>query len=190
MPAAAFETEAPQLSVNPEIQLMRSLLLIVFLLFLHVISFSQNYGAVKGKLTDSTSIQPMSSATVSVIKQADSSLVSYVVSDKAGMFEIKELTMGNYFIQVSFTGYESYKIKFSLTKEKKIFDAGNIVMKRRIKTLDGVTVSDATPIRINGDTISFKASAFNSRPDATVEDVLKKLPGMHVQKRWNCKCNG
>ena len=27
-----------------------------------------------------------------------------------------------------------------------------------------------------------KPGAFNSRPDATVEDVLKKLPGMQVQK--------
>ena len=55
-------------------------------------------------------------------------------------------------------------------------------MHKKINTLDGVTVSDATPIRINGDTISFKANAFNSRPDATVEDILKKLPGFLVQK--------
>ena len=174
--------EAHLLSVNPEIQLMRSLLLIVFLLFSYVISYSQNDGAVKGKLTDTALKQPMSSATVSIMKQVDSSFAGYVVSDKTGMFEIKNLNLGNYFILVSFMGYENYKMNFSLTKEKKIFDAGNITMKRKIKTLDGVTVSDATPIRINGDTVSFKVSAFNTRPDATVEDVLKKMPGMQVQK--------
>ena len=150
---------------------MRSLLLIVFLLFSYVISYSQNDGSIKGKLTDTALKQPMSSATVSVMKRADSSFAGYMVTDKGGVFEIKNLSMGNYFFLVSYTGYENYKMNFSLTKEKTIFDAGNITMKRKIKTLDEVTVSDATPIRINGDTISLKAIAFNTRPYATVEDV-------------------
>jgi len=45
-----------------------------------------------------------------------------------------------------------------------------------------VIVTDAAPVKINGDTISFKVDAFKSKPNATVEDVLKKLPGIQVQK--------
>ena len=57
------------------------------------------------------------------------------------------------------------------------------------KALPGVTVTES-PVRMNGDTISFKAKAFNAKPDATVEDVLKKIPGVQVQKDGSVKAMG
>src|SRR6185436_18092084 len=161
---------------------MKNFTLAFFLLFAYSISHSQGNGIIKGKLIDTTLKQPLSSATISVMNELDSSFAGFIMSDKKGAFEIRSLNMGDYFIMISFTGYENFKLGFSLSKERRVFDAGEIIMQKKIKTLEGVTVSDATPIRVNGDTISFKASAFNSNPDATVEDILKKLPGFQVQK--------
>lgn len=177
-----MQNEDPQLSLNPQIQLMRSLILSCILLLAYSISYSQSNGMIKGKLIDTSLTQPLSAATVSIMSSSDSSFAGFIMTDKKGMFEIRSLSMGNYFLTASFTGYENFILNFSISKEKKTVEAGTLIMQKRFKTLDGVTVTDAVPIRMHGDTLSFKADAFNSRPDATVEDVLKKLPGIQVQK--------
>jgi hypothetical protein len=146
-------------------------------------------GAVKGKLVDSTS-QLLTNATVSVLVKKDSSLVNYTLSDSKGKFEIKNLAVGDYHLFASFSGFEVYQKMFSVTADKRIVDLGTIIMQPEYKTLTGVVVTDASPVKINGDTISFKANAFNNKPDATVEDVLKKIPGVQVQKDGSIKAMG
>jgi Carboxypeptidase regulatory-like domain len=167
---------------------MKNLALLLFIgLFPFFLSAQQ--GAVKGKLIDST-LQSVSNATISVLQKKDSSLVGYTLSDTKGSFELKNLPVGDYQLFISSTGYEVYKKAFSISADKRISDLGIITMKPEYKTLTGVVVTDASPVKMNGDTISFKANAFNSRPDATVEDVLKKVPGIQVQKDGTIKAMG
>ena|SRR5688572_6731692 len=150
---------------------------------------SAQTGAVKGKLIDSTG-QSLSNATVSILQKKDSSLVSYTLSDAKGAFELKNIDVGDYHLFASFLGYEVYQKTFSVTTSKRIADLGVITMQPEYKTLAGVVVTDASPVKMNGDTISFKANAFNNKPDATVEDVLKKIPGIQVQKDGTIKAMG
>ncbi|HET6721160.1 MAG TPA: TonB-dependent receptor family protein, partial [Chitinophagaceae bacterium] len=107
-----------------------------------------------------------------------------------GSFEIKNLPTGDYHLFVSFTGYEGYKNSFSITATQRVVDLGVIILQHEYKTLTGVVVTDASPVKMNGDTISFKANAFNSKPGATVEDVLKKIPGVQVQKDGSIRAMG
>ena len=146
-------------------------------------------GGVKGKLSDST-VQSFSNATISVLQKKDSSLVAYTTSDINGAFELKNISIGDYLLFVSFTGYEVYQKAFSISAAKLMVDLGTIIMTPEYKTLIGVVVTDASPVKMNGDTISFKANAFNSKSDATVEEVLKKIPGVQVQKDGTIKAMG
>jgi hypothetical protein len=161
-------------------------LLIVTALFPFFLAAQQ--GAVKGKVTDST-YQAINNATVSILQKKDSSLVSYSLSDDKGSFEIKNLSNGDYQLFISFVGYQVYKKYFSISSGKLIIDMGVIIIKPEFKTLSGVIVTES-PVRMNGDTISFKANAFKAKPDATVEDVLKKIPGVLVQKDGSIKAMG
>ena len=149
---------------------------------------SAQTGVVKGKLVDTTG-QVLLNATISVLQKKDSSLVDYTMSDSKGSFEIKNLSLGDYQIFISFTGYEVYKGSFSIITYKRILDFGLIMLWPEYKTLSTVVVTES-PVKMNGDTISFKANAFNSKPDATVEDVLKKIPGVQVQKDGSIKAMG
>ena len=149
--------------------------------FIPFLSVCQN-GFVKGKIVDTVQKQNLTSATVSVIAKNDSSIIAFSVSDKSGFFEITGLYPGEYILSISFNGYENVYRPFSITKEKKGNDAGEIVMQRNIMELEGVSVTDNAPVRLHGDTISFKVNAFKNNPNATAEDVLKKIPGIQVQK--------
>src|SRR5215203_938378 len=108
-------------------------------------------GTVKGRLSDS-SFQSLENATISVLQQKDSSVVTYTISDAKGFFELKNIPIGDYQLLVSFTGYEVYKQTFSISADKRAADLGTLIMKPEFKTLTGVVVTDASPVRMNGDT--------------------------------------
>ncbi|HKC36054.1 MAG TPA: TonB-dependent receptor [Chitinophagaceae bacterium] len=166
---------------------MKNLALLLFV-GLFPCFLSAQTGVIKGKLVDTTG-QLLLNATISVLQKKDSSLVNYSMSDSKGSFEIKNLSLGDYQIFISFTGYEVYKGSFSITAHNRILDFGLVMLWPEYKTLSTVVVTES-PVRMNGDTISFKANAFNSKPDATVEDVLKKIPGVQVQKDGSIKAMG
>jgi Outer membrane protein beta-barrel family/CarboxypepD_reg-like domain len=169
---------------------MKKLILLLCILSSAFITHAQVNGSVKGKLLDTAGKQPLSEATVSVMLVKDSSLVSFSLSDKKGNFEITNLDAGGYLLMISYTGYENFKKPFLITAEKKTADIGEIILQKEYKTLTGVTVTDLTPVKINGDTVSFKADAFKTKPNATTEDLLKKLPGVQVEKDGTVKAMG
>lgn len=149
---------------------------------------SAQTGSVKGQLTDSTK-QQLSSATVAVLQQKDSALVSYTLTDEKGAFEIKNIPIGTFDLYISYTGYEIFKKTFAISADQRVINMDTIILKQEFKTLETVVVTES-PVKMHGDTISFKASAFNKKPDATVEEVLKKIPGIQVQKDGTIKAMG
>jgi hypothetical protein len=147
-------------------------------------------GVIKGQLTDSSAKQPIADATVSVVNSKDSSLASFVLSSKQGGFEIKNLLPGDYKLIVSSKGLEEIRRTFSITVEKKLVDFGTLVMNKDYKMMEGVVITTESPIVVKNDTVQFNTSGFKTIPNATVEDLLKKIPGMEVDKEGNVKAQG
>jgi len=169
---------------------MKKLILLFSILSSTFIAQAQINGSVKGKLIDTTTKQSLSEATVSVMLLKDSSLVSFSLSDKKGIFEMPGLDAGDYLLMISYTGYENFQRKFSITAEKRSTDLGEIILQKEYKTLTGVVVTSEAPVKINGDTVSFKADAFKTKPNATTEELLKKLPGIQVERDGTVKAQG
>ncbi len=147
-------------------------------------------GGIKGKLTDTTGKQPLSGATISVINTRDSSLATFTLSNKQGIFEVKGLAYGTYQLVISFQGYETVKKMVSVSETTRLADLGDMVIHKEYKTLGEVVVTTDVPVQIKDDTIQFKADAFKTRPNATVEDLLKKIPGVEVDKDGNVNSQG
>jgi Outer membrane protein beta-barrel family/CarboxypepD_reg-like domain len=146
-------------------------------------------GVVKGKIIDSAAKQPLADATIAVLKLADSSSVAFTISDTKGNFEIKDIESGDYRLLVTYQGYQNISKKFSINATNKFFDAATLLMEKRTLLLDEVIV-EAAPITVKQDTIDYRASAFKTKPNATVEDLLKKLPGVQVEKDGTVKAQG
>ncbi len=147
-------------------------------------------GTVKGILQEATNAQPLPDATVSVMAAKDSSLISFTLTSNSGYFEVKKIDKGDYYLIVSYQGLETLKKSFAITAEKPHVDLAIVKMEKVYKTLGEVIVVDQAPIKINGDTIAFNANSFKTKPNATVEDLIKKLPGMTVEKDGTVKAQG
>lgn len=168
---------------------MRKFLLFVLLCGAAYAANSQSNGTIKGKLIDTLFKQSLSDATISIMLSADSTPVSFAVADSKGLFEIKDLDTGQYRILITFQGYRSFSKTFIISKDFKNIDLGTIYMDKQSVLLDEVIV-ERPPISVKKDTVEFSAGSFKTKPNATAEDLLKKLPGVQVDKDGNVKAQG
>ncbi|HVM87440.1 MAG TPA: TonB-dependent receptor [Puia sp.] len=166
----------------------------VLLSFFLVVSitdcFSQNNisGSVKGKIVDSSG-QKLKSASVTVVGISDPNAHTFTISDDNGMFLIRNLNTGNYRLLVTFQGYEHLDKRFSISASDTSFDFGNMAMQRQSDTLKAVVVEEPA-VRIKKDTVEYNADKYAVKPNAVAEDLLKKLPGVQVDKSGNITAQG
>ena len=164
-------------------------LLLLFLLTV-ITARSQNHGTVKALVLDSINNQPIGYATIAVLKLKDSSLLSYTITDKNGAFTLYNLNQAEpNRLLISCVGYNSARFTVELKKGDAVTDLGKVLLSH--KTLEEVTIKgERVPVVIKKDTIEFNAEAFKVRPNAIVEDLLKKLPGMQVSHDGKITVNG
>nr|HQU52715.1 TonB-dependent receptor [Saprospiraceae bacterium] len=162
----------------------------VFTLFLvgfWVISWSQT-SQIEGKVQDEENIG-LPSATVVLLQPTDSVMKYFAITDGQGGFVIKNVKPASYLLQVSFMGYRTYYQ--SVEVQSNPVQLGNITLELEQQLLDEVVISeDRVPIRINKDTIEYDAGAFQTQPNAAVEELLKRLPGVEVESDGNVKAQG
>lgn len=171
---------------------MKKLLVIILSLCCSFAFAQKTSGIVKGILEDGTAAtkQPLEDATISVMNAKDSSLVSFTLTSNSGYFEIKNLDAGDYYIIVSYQGFATLKKPFQISILNPVADLGEVKMDKAYKTLGEVVITDVAPIRVKGDTVEFNAGSFKTKPNANVEDLLKKLPGVQVEKDGTVKAQG
>jgi hypothetical protein len=149
---------------------------------------AQNKGTVKAIILDSLNKEPIQFATVSILRLQDSSLISYTITDKNGAFALYNVHEEASRLLISHVGYQSLHINLQF-KNNEIIDLGKQYLVA--KMLNEVVVKgERVPIIIKKDTIEFDAEAFKTRPNALVEDLLKKLPGIQVDGDGRITVNG
>ena len=163
-------------------------LLIITSLF-SIGAFAQTSGTVKGKLVDSLTKQSLKDATVTVMDAKDSTLEVFGLAKTDGLFELKNLAFKPLILQISFQSYQSFSKAINPTKSNPDINVGTIFLLPKSNDLGNVTVTQS-PIVIKKDTIEFNASSFKTKPNAVAEDLLKKLPGVEVDKDGGIKAQG
>jgi hypothetical protein len=127
-------------------------------------------------------------ATVALLNPADSTLAFFGMSGQAGNFEIRNAKAGTYLFQAAFLGYQTFFRKITLPENREL---GAVLLKISPLALTAVQVdADRIPIRLKKDTLEYDAAAFKTKPDAVTEDLLKKMPGIEVDKSGNIKAQG
>ncbi|HUS00256.1 MAG TPA: outer membrane beta-barrel protein, partial [Chitinophagaceae bacterium] len=170
---------------------MKQILFLAIAIVFSLASFSQT-GSVSGRVTDTSGKKIMPLATVTVFKAKDTTIVTYRLSNENGEFKIPGLPLDIPLrIMVTYSGFEAYRKDFLLTASHNFQRFDSVMMVSTSKQLDEVMVfAERPPVIIKKDTIEFNASAFKTLPNALVEDLLKKLPGVQVDKDGNIAVNG
>ncbi|UAY54385.1 outer membrane beta-barrel protein [Arachidicoccus terrestris] len=146
-------------------------------------------GKISGQIVDTIS-NNVSRATISLLKAADTANVKRTLSDSTGHFSFSDLELTTYIMRISFQGYDVADRYVSISKEEPALNVGEITLKQTLNELGTVIVTAIVPVTFKGDTTEFNADAFGTKPNATVEDLIKKLPGMEVGKDGTIQSQG
>lgn len=167
-----------------------TILLVQSILLIH--GFAQvPQTSVSGSVVDDNN-KPVETATISLMKAVDSSVVKLSLTDKAGKFSFQNIPLGSYYINASainFAKLNSTVFELNSTSPAKDVDA--IVLQPEIKTLSAVTVSLKKPLieqKIDRMVVNVDASVTNV--GSTALEVLEKSPGVSVDKDGNISLKG
>ncbi len=160
-----------------------------FTLFL-VILFGFNLPAqdiyLKGVVQDSTA-KPLTSASLVVANAKTQKFQGYAITDDKGLFTIKLVPNQDFVVKVTYMGYKPV-IDTIRAKEVDVFK--KYILKPDVAQLEGVEISYDMPVKIKGDTIVYNADSFTNGNEKKLGDVLKKMPGIDVEKDGTVKVEG
>jgi hypothetical protein len=136
--------------------------------------------SISGQLKDSSD-NIIIGATVMLLSPKDSILVNYTISNSEGKFAFKNIRKTNYIFKISHVTYMPYQSTITIQEGDKELNMGIIRLKPIANFLMEVVIREAkAPIFIKGDTVEYDASTFKVPPGSTVEDLLRRLPGIEV----------
>lgn len=163
---------------------MRGLLFIIVML--SIISANAQKITLSGKVTEQSSDKAMANVVVTVRPNGQNKIIKFATTKADGSYTLMLNAMpeGNHVLHFSMIGYAVKTIP--LTSGQTIYD---VAMEEKATELKGVKIK-APSIRQKGDTISYSVASFADANDKSLEDVLKKMPGVEVEESGKIKYNG
>ena len=148
--------------------------------FMLAVGWSAFAAVVSGRISD-TSGETLPGANVTIRTLPDSTFVKGAMADLDGEFLVKDLAIGSYSINFSMMGLQDLPYHFDIQSENDTIRFDNVTLSENSVLLKEVTVTAVRPAVVaREDTLEFNAGSYHTNPNATVEDLLKKLPGVEV----------
>ncbi|MEM1118665.1 MAG: carboxypeptidase regulatory-like domain-containing protein, partial [Bacteroidota bacterium] len=144
--------------------------------------------AVSGVVTDSSDTG-LPGATVVLLQPGDSTIVSFAASRTDGAFRIPRVVPGDYLLQITYVGYLPSTRPVAVGAEG--LDVGRISLEVDLDGLDPLVVTaDRVAMVLKADTLEFNADAFGVPEGSSVEDLLRRLPGVRVDRDGSIQAQG
>lgn len=99
---------------------------------------------ITGILKNKTNNTPIISANVLLKKASDSTTIKGVTSNTSGKYLITGIKPGNYFLEISFTGFQTKIWPLSLSAEKSTLQVPPIELEENVYSLEDVTIISST----------------------------------------------
>lgn len=155
-----------------------------FSVLLFFIAFSLNLNAqnlsISGSVEDTIQSKAVHNAVIALLLVKDSVLYKFTRTDVTGKYSFKNLKAGEYVVMTTHPYFAD--VLFTIDIKNADGKIPQIALTSKSKLLEEVIVKTGSPIKIKGDTTVYTADSFKVRAGANVEELLKKLPGIQVDK--------
>lgn len=163
-----------------------SLCLLVFCLS----AFSQRLH-LSGNINDTTGKQPLPNALLMAVKFKDSTLINFSRTNKDGYFNAITVPADTYIVILSHPNFNDRTYLLVPNPGDTVYNFRNIQLPPKSVQLNEVEVlAYRDKMYFKGDTMQFTADSFKLRQNASVEDLLKKLPGVKVDRSGKITIQG
>lgn len=168
---------------------MKQTIATILLLIISIPFFGQH--SVQGRVVSKQSGELVEMAAVRLmhVSNNDTILVGGAQTDGNGAFMITKVHKGTYLLIISMVGYKDEVRTIEIENKDKLL--GSIKIEENIEALSEVEVrGTAVEMVVRGDTMEYNATAYKTAEDAMAEELLKKMPGVEVDKEGNVTVNG
>lgn len=157
----------------------KSLFLVVLLQFTALAIWAQNTGyKISGYILGMDN-KPVADATIDLIN-AESRTIQTAYSDTEGYYELVNVATGDYTVVYYHFEYEELRKTVRVDNADASLNSTSFI-KKSGETLEGVKItSDRLAVQQKDDTTQYDAGMFKTNPDATAEDLIRKMPGMDL----------
>jgi len=158
--------------------------LILFFLVLTSSAFSQNI-RFEGTVKDTSGVG-LEMANIMAINQQTKAMDAYAITNETGKFTLNLKPSTTYTIKVSYIGFQTFEKSVTTGTSNINFP---VVLKEGTQ-LKEVEIVHEMPVSVSGDTIIYNSDSFTNGTERKLEDVLKKLPGVEVNKDGEIEVEG
>lgn len=145
---------------------------------------------VSGSVIDAQLERPIPHTKAIIIRVSDSTIVDFKGTNREGAFDF-ELPIDTFRLLLNHHKYDELEFLIVGSQDNRTFELGELNLPEKGQGLDEVVImAFKEPIYFKGDTLVYVADSFKTRPNAVVEDLLKKLPGVKVNKEGGITVQG
>lgn len=170
------------------VQRFVSVIASILITFVTLYTYGQS-GELNGRIRD-TVLHKNCYLAVVMLLNSDSTLLQFTRSRKDGSFFFQRLLADNYLLMITHPSYSDYSQVLKI-QGNRIVDLGMVDLLPQIDTLEPVIVMPRNPtIRMKGDTLEYNTANMKLKENATVEELLRRLPGVDIDQNGGISING
>ncbi|MBI4647191.1 MAG: TonB-dependent receptor [Bacteroidia bacterium] len=151
---------------------------IIFLLIQVPISVYSQKNLISGKITDSSSNNPLPFCTVRILNITDSTLLAGTISDSLGIFQLEVNKKGIYLCVLNYIGYNEKRIKIEIKNKKT--ELGIIQLQAKFNQIREIQINAAQKSKSLVDRFIYRVDSSDLVKAVTSLDVMKKIPDLSV----------
>ena len=160
------------------------LLIALFLLTGQSVLFGQSM-LLQGQVTDSTETS-IPYTNIIATPLIDNPKIAFAITDVKGHYEFNLQSGISYKVEISHLGYSKITDTINITQNTN----KNYNLQESSETLEQVIIRQEIPVIVKQDTIIYRVDSFKTGEERKLREVLKKLPGVEVDREGNIKVNG
>ncbi len=181
-------------SSNKSVHMRKLLLSIAFIICFCSLVYGQrgaDASAMSGltvTVTEAGSGKPVQMATVYLVQPGDTLATTFSFTDKRGVASLKNFAAGKYVVNVQLLGFKPYMKEMTLAP--RTVHQLSVALEEDLEELEGASITEMGDlVTMKGDTLIYNATSFHTTSDASLGDLLKKMPGIEVSD-GRVKVNG
>lgn len=165
--------------------------LMLFLILLTLPVYAQKGVEVTGTVIEDGTNEPIEQATVRLLNVKDSAMVGGVATSRNGSFVLKNVKTGSYLLHITFVGFEPLYQPLRITGKTNPVKLGDLALTDgSIMLGEAVVIGKAPEVTVRNDTTEYNADSYKVTEGSTLEDLLKKMPGVEVSSEGKITVNG
>lgn len=148
-------------------------------------------GTISGTVLDAETKKPIEYANVRLFSLVDSSLITGTITSVDGGFNLKKIPLGEYYIEISFIGFEKMIQTISITNDKLEFSLNNVILSAQNLALDEVNVvGEKTQIKYEIDKQVINVGKDLTAAGGSAVEVLENTPSVQVDAEGEVSLRG